>query len=89
VVLPDHRSGREPDLPELQRALAALAELHQHGPVFVHCVAAIERSPLVCMAWLVQAGGLSSQRALDYLQQVHPGTNPLPQQLRLLQQLRP
>jgi protein-tyrosine phosphatase len=56
--------------------------------VFVHCVAAMERSPLVCLAWLVSRHGQSPQAALDYLMQVHPGTNPLPGQLRLLDRLR-
>jgi protein-tyrosine phosphatase len=74
-----------PEAEELQRALAALAQLHQAGPVFVHCVAAMERSPLVCLAWLVRHRRLSPQRALDYLMQVHPGTSPLPGQLELLE----
>jgi hypothetical protein len=85
VVLPDHRAGRMPGAEELGQALAALAQLRQEGPVFVHCVAAMERSPLVCLAWLVRQRGLSPQRALDYLMQVHPGTSPLPAQLELLE----
>jgi protein-tyrosine phosphatase len=85
VVLPDHRAGRMPAAEELGQALAALAQLRQEGPVFVHCVAAMERSPLVCLAWLVRQRGLSPQRALDYLMQVHPGTSPLPGQLELLE----
>jgi hypothetical protein len=84
VVLPDHRAGRMPVAEELGQALAALAQLRKAGPVFVHCVAAMERSPLVCLAWLVRQKGLSPQRALDYLMQVHPGTSPLPGQLELL-----
>ena len=87
-VLPDHRAGRLPTLAELETALAPLAELQQHGPVFVHCVAAMERSPLVCLAWLVRQHRMSPERALDYLMQQHPGTNPLPGQLALLNQLR-
>ena len=87
LVLPDHRIGRAPDMAELQQALRHLKELRQEGPVFVHCVAAMERSPLVCMAWLVQQEGLNPTEALDYLMQVHPGTNPLPGQLTLLTQL--
>lgn len=87
LVLPDHRGGRLPTRGELELALATLAELRQKGPVYVHCVAAMERSPLVCLAWLVRRHGLTPQRALDYLMQVHPGTNPLPGQLALLTQL--
>ncbi len=85
LVLPDHRSGRLPAFDELIAALDRLAKLHQkHGSVFVHCVAAMERSPLVCLGWLVQRHNLSPEQALDYLMQVHPGTNPLPGQLALL-----
>ncbi len=85
IVLPDHRSGRLPDRSELRDALALLLQLHQQqAPVFVHCVAAMERSPLVCLAWLVERHELSPEAALDYLMQVHPGTNPLPGQLALL-----
>ena len=88
LVLPDHRSGRPPRLDELHKALGRLQQLHQaHGPVFVHCVAAMERSPLVCMGWLVQQHKLSPTEALDYIMQVHPGTNPLPAQLALLKEL--
>ena len=87
-VLPDHRAGRLPTLEELETALEHLAALQQHGPVFVHCVAAIERSPLVCLGWLVLQHRMTPDRALDYLMQQHPGTNPLPGQLKLLQDLR-
>ena len=87
-VLPDHRSGRTPTLEELRHALGHLQQLHEaHGPVFVHCVAAVERSPLVCLAWLVQQHQLTPTEALDHLMNVHPGTNPLPAQLALLEEL--
>lgn len=86
-VLPDHRAGRLPELAELEEALAELAALRCHGPVYVHCVAAMERSPLVCLAWLVSRHRQTPERALDYLMQVHPGTNPLPGQLALLGRL--
>ena len=87
LVLPDHRTGRLPEIGELEQALCLMRKLSQEGPLFVHCVAAVERSPLVCMAWLVQQQGLNPTEALDYLMQVHPGTNPLPGQMALLRQL--
>ena len=88
LVLPDHRSGRTPTLEELRHAMGLVQQLNKsHGPVFVHCVAAMERSPLVCMGWLVQQHKLSPTEALDYVMNVHPGTNPLPAQLALLKEL--
>ncbi len=87
LVLPDHRTGRLPEPEELAVALQELAALQRLGLVFVHCVAAMERSPLVCLGWLVTRHRLSPQRSLDYLMQVRPGTNSLPSQLALLQGL--
>lgn len=88
LVLPDHRFNRTLELKELQSALTLLENLQSKGPAFMHCVAAMERSPLVCMAWLVEHKHLSPTDALDYLMQVHPGTNPLPQQLAVLRELQ-
>ena len=87
-VLPDHRAGRLPRIDELRDALTHLDELSSLGPVFVHCVAAVERSPLVCLAWLMRQHQMTPERALDYLMQQHPGTNPLPGQLALLHKLQ-
>lgn len=89
VVLPDHRVGRPPSPAELHQALAALERLQALGPVYVHCVASMERSPLVCLAWLMRERGLTRLEALDYLAQQHPGTNPLPEQLDVLAWLEP
>ena len=47
----------------------------------------MERSPLVCLAWLVTRHRQLPAAALDYLMQVHPPTNQLPGQLRLLEDL--
>ena len=83
-ILPDHKSGRIPTIEELNQSLDLMAELKKNGPIFVHCVAAMERSPLVCMAWLIKEHNLKPQQALDYMMQIHPGTNPLAEQFELL-----
>lgn len=87
LVLPDHKSGRAPSSFEMKSALEIIFELREYGPVFVHCVAAMERSPLVCMAWLIKEKKLSPQQALDYMMQINPGTNPLPSQFKVLKSL--
>ena len=42
----------------------------KEGPVFIHCYAGIERSPLICMAWLVKYKMLSPSEALQYVMEV-------------------
>ena len=87
VVLPDHRVKTPLNLKQLNYALKELSEIILLGPVFVHCLAAVERSPLVCMAWLIRKHNLKPQQALDYVMQVHAGTSPLASQLKLLREL--
>ena len=86
-VLPDHKTGKILSSIELNESLVILKNLLKSGPVFVHCYAAVERSPLVCMAWLIKEHHLTLQQSLDYLMQTNPGTNPLPGQLRALKEL--
>ena len=87
IILPDHRSGRYPSINQLKEVLNLIEILKNNGPIFVHCVAAMERSPLVCMGWLVREHGLDSLEALEYMMQVHKGTSPLQGQLDLLNKL--
>lgn len=84
LVLPDHRSSRLIEPADLEHALDLLTRLSQAGPVFVHCLASMERSPLVCMAWLVRSQRLTPLQAMDYVMQIHPGTSPLPSQWQAL-----
>lgn len=85
VVLPDHRCSQELRPEAIQQALSTLAALRAHGPVFVHCVAAAERSPVLAIAWLMHTRGLTLESALAYVQSMHPGTSPLPRQLAAVQ----
>ena len=87
-TLPDHKVNKEILISEINEIISILSSLIKDGPVFVHCFAAVERSPLICMAWLIAKHKLSPQRALDYLMQVHPRTNPLPSQFKLLSELK-
>ena len=88
IILPDHKSGRFPSLDELMNVLNVIEKLKHNGPIFVHCVAAMERSPLICMAWLIKEHGLETLEALEYMMQIHKGTSPLQGQLDLLNQLK-
>lgn len=86
-ILPDHKTSKSPKLFQLKEVLSLIKENLNYGPIFIHCFAAVERSPLVCMAWLVKECKLNSQQALDYLMQINPGTCPLPEQIATLREL--
>ena len=84
IILPDHQTGTLPTLEQLKNCMVYLEELISKGATYVHCYAGAERSPLVCTAWLIRKHNLRPQEALDYVMQIHKGTNPLPGQLLLL-----
>ena len=54
---------RKMTLEEINLAVVKLSELISIGPVFVHCKAAVERSPLICIAWLVKNKSLTIQQS--------------------------
>lgn len=85
IILPDHNYKRALLSSEILRALSSLKELKKHGPVYIHCKAGIERSPLICIAWLSIDKGLPIQSSLDYVMNAHPGTNPLGAHLMTLE----
>ena len=87
VPLPDHKQAKFPSFKEFLKALDELKKLQEFKPTFVHCLASVERSPLICLGWLVREEGYSIDLAMDYLMQIHPGTSPLPEQLSLVMQL--
>ena len=86
-ILPDHKSGRAPSTRELKDSLNKLILLKNNGPVFVHCFAAVERSPLLCMAYLIKFMKLDLSQSLEYLKRVNETTNPLNNQLEVLKDL--
>ena len=87
-VLPDHKIGRPPTLNEIDSTLVILSELMKSDkPVFIHCVASVERSPLICMAWLITIHKMNIIDSLEYLMRVHKETNPLPEQIKVLNKL--
>ena len=86
-TLPDHKIGKPPTSEELNYCIDIINELKEFQPTLVHCYAAMERSPLVCIAYLMKEKNITKQVALEYLMQVHPGTSPLPEQLDVLNYL--
>ena len=84
VPLPDHKTGRLPSNNELIEAFKKLIELKKIGKVYVHCFASVERSPLVCIGFLMIKKKCDLFTAIEYINKVHPETNPLNKQLEKL-----
>ena len=82
--LPDHKYRREITIEELENVTTLLSNLMKKGPVYVHCLVAIERSPLVCMAWLIKNKNMTTENALFYLMEINKGTSPLSRQLEIV-----
>ena len=85
--LPDHRNGSCPSINEIRQIIRIIEELIIYGPLFVHCEASVERSPLVCIAWLISNEGIPLEHAVSYLKQVHPSSNPHFDQLEVLKNI--
>ncbi len=74
---------------QVQHFDVATELLHQHlrrqRPVYVHCRRGIERSPLVCAAYLCRYHQLEVWEALRYVQQVWAIAAPTSAQINVLQ----
>ena len=82
--LPDHKSKRFAQKEEIINAVEILDYLITKGPVFMHCHAAAERSPLISIAYLYKTKGLSLIQASDYVKQQNKSTNLHIKQLKSL-----
>ena len=87
-ILPDHRDGICPTFKQILDVLAIVELVLKSGPVFIHCEASKERSPLISISWLVLKESLSLEDAVRYLKQVHTLSNPHFEQLEVLKKLQ-
>lgn len=87
LVLPDHKSKDQLSIELLDNAFNNLRILIQKkNPVFIHCYAAVERSPLLCLTYLIKEKNMNFDDALAYMMQAHKGTNPMNSQLQILKE---
>lgn len=86
VVLDDSHSELAMDAENLARAIDQAEEyIQSSAPLYIHCVAGMERSPSVCVGYLCKYKGLKLWEALNWVKQANPKTNILDSQLRAIQ----
>ena len=69
---------------EISNVIKTIKIMENEMPIYVHCLAGKERSPLICMAWLRVIKKIDNIQALRYMMQVHPGTCPMDNHLNVL-----
>ena len=82
VSLPDHNSKRFSTKSEITNAVNTLEKLLEMGPVFMHCHAAVERSPLISVAFLMKTKQLDYIQSYEYVKEQNKQTNILIEQLK-------
>lgn len=86
--LPDHRRQEKLTVASLSEALARAHALFLQGlPVYLHCMAGIERSPLIAVGLLAIHRQQSLFDALEWVRRCHPASRPIYSQLELLEQV--
>ena len=80
-VLPDSHQKILPTTEQLNTAFNLLDDLVSKDVTFIHCVASMERSPLLCIMYVMAKYKLNLEEALDFVKRVHNNTNPTNDQL--------
>ena len=86
--LPDHKCNKLVSKDQILDVLKIIDDFYcANGSVLVHCFAGIERSPLICISWMMKRENLNYINAYEYVKSVHRDTNPLQEQLNVIKQL--
>ena len=84
VILPDSNQKKLPTNIQIDKAYKVLKKLVKNNITFIHCFASIERSPLLCIMFMMENYSLNLEESLDYVKRVHSLTNPRNNQLLLI-----
>jgi hypothetical protein len=89
LTLPDHRSSVPPTAEQLRQALDQLQAMlsGDHAPLYLHCWAGMERSPLLAVGLLCRLEGLPFFDALAQVRSLHPQAKPITAHLVVLEEL--
>jgi atypical dual specificity phosphatase len=88
LVLPDSHYSEKMQPQDLGEVIDQLRQfITTDPPVYVHCLAGMERSPTVCIGYLCLYEGMELSEALNFVKQRNPRTNINPEQVQVLQAL--
>lgn len=86
ISLPDHRQQEPMQAARLGLALArAEALVNDASPVYLHCMAGYERSPLLAVGLTARLRGIDMLAALAWVRRCHPMAMPIYDHLVMLE----
>ena len=87
-ILPDSQFVLGLEVSQLESAVDLLHQaIQKHGSVYVHCVAGVERSPTVCIAYLCLHHNMELWEALNFLKQARSRAMPTEAQIQVIRAL--
>jgi predicted protein tyrosine phosphatase len=87
LILPDSHYSIDLTTERLGQAVHMLRLCDQRNlPMYVHCLAGVERSPTVCIAYLCRYYDLELWEAMTVLKKVRAVASPSPVQLQVIRQ---
>lgn len=88
ISLPDHRQQEPLRQERLALALArAEALVNEAAPIYLHCMAGFERSPLLAVGLTARLRGIDPLAALAWVRRCHPMAMPIYDHLVMLENL--
>lgn len=88
LVLPDRHYSTKMTAEQLAEAVNIVHQnIQNKTPIFVHCLAGIERSPTVCIAYLCKYHKMELWEAANWVKQVHSTSLPNDSGLRAIREL--
>ncbi len=89
IPLSDSHSEEEMSFANFSMAVDKVhSYIQSSAPLYVHCIAGMERSPSVCVGYLYKYKQMDLWEALNWVKQANPRTNILDSQLKVIQRLR-
>ena len=82
--LPDHKFEEKLKKEDIFNCLKILESAAINGSTLVHCFAGKERSPIVCLSYLIYKKKIRFDIALEYIIEANPGTCPIDSHLQIV-----
>lgn len=87
LTLPDSHYAYALEVKQIAEAVELIQQSIQNQiPVYVHCLAGVERSPTICAAYLCRYYNLELWEAINWLKQAHPNSMPTTAQVQVLRE---